>query len=92
VRLWNLTLYGAELVAPGGSGPETTYTLASLRALTTHNNNDLAFVRFGVTAGDGVAGPRYYDSSSTAADDGNDVIKPTDVSGGSPGRWLKIYL
>ncbi len=95
LRLWTLTLYGSELVAPGGGGgggggSSTTYTLASLRALTPHNNNDLAFVRFGTTPGDGVAGPRYYDSSSTAADDGNDVIKPTDVSGA--GRWIKIYL
>lgn len=94
LSLWTLTLTGALTGGDGGgggsSGPQTTYTASSLRALATHNNNDLAFVRYGTTPGDGVAGPRYYDSSSSAADDGNDVIKPTDVSGS--GRWLKVYL
>lgn len=34
----------------------------------------------------------YYDTASTASDDGETVLKPTSVMMGAPGRWLKLTL
>lgn len=67
---------------------QTAATIAALRALTTQGasgSDKTAGQLVYVTA----AGVRYeWSKTSTAADDGAGIIKPTDVTGSNPGRWL----
>lgn len=65
-------------------------TISALRALpgTAYADGQLAEVLGYYVAGDGGGGPFYWDASSTAADDGATVIKPTAVSGA--GRWIAL--
>lgn len=61
----------------------TVLSVADLRALTVHANNQLVFVAsFGETW--------IYNGAGTASDDGLTVAKPDDVVGN--GRWFNINL
>lgn len=57
-------------------------TVVALRALTIHEDCGLATVRDTRLS-------YVFDSTNSDADDGADVIKPDDISGGNPGRWLR---
>ena len=63
---------------------------AGLRARTVHANNQLAYIFWALSDGDGGAGFFRYVSANTDADDGINTIKPTDVSSGNPGRWKRV--
>jgi hypothetical protein len=93
VNLWTLTLT-ADGVSGGGGGGGSSYpigyTLSSLRARTEHSSNQVALLMWLVTEGDGGYGNFRFNSSSSVADDGIDVIRPTDISSGDPGRWVRI--
>jgi len=58
--------------------------VAGLRATTEYENKRRA----------GVQSPSptvyMFDSAATLADNGDTVIKPTDIGAGDPGRWIKI--
>lgn len=61
----------------------------SLRARTSHRDRQMAYLAFLVTAGDNVGGEFIYDATSTATDDGVDVLKPDNVDAADPGRWIR---
>ena len=69
----------------GGSADWRTNVedIPTLRAVTDH----IDLYMIGVQ---NPSPPRIYmfDDSSTAADDGATIIKPTDIAIGSPGRWI----
>lgn len=77
------------------SAPSTEGTMRAiqgvtdLRAQTTHTAALLAFLDYLTTEGDGQGGWYVYDADSVAADDGIDVIKPTDVAVDAAGRWIR---
>ena len=60
----------------------------SLRNVSNVENNDLIHLLGGIAPNDGDQGSFYWSSTSTAADDGVDIIKPTDITGA--GRWLRL--
>lgn len=62
---------------------------AALRALTAHLDDEMQYLAFLVTAGDGSGGTFIFDASSTSADDGSDIIKPDDITHPNPGRWVR---
>lgn len=62
---------------------------AALRARTEHVADQVAYLLYLVTSGDGQGGWFYFNSTSTTADDGVDVLRPDDVASGSPGRWIR---
>lgn len=62
---------------------------ASLRARTQHFENQVAYLLYLVTAGDGQGGWFYFSTANTTADDGVDVLKPNDIASGSAGRWIR---
>ena len=94
VNLWTLTLVAEGVVSEGGGSGSTAspvgYTLATLRARTEHTEKQVAKLLWLTSAGDGGAGDFWYDTTSSASDDGIDTIKPTDVSGA--GRWRRLIL
>lgn len=54
-------------------------------------NNQVASV-YGLSSfGDTTPELWRYDSSSTTADNGSTVLKPTDVGSGETGRWIFVY-
>lgn len=54
--------------------------IPTLRAVTDHNDIDVVFVQ-------SPAGWYHFIAASMAVDDGLNVVKPTDIGAGSPGRW-----
>ena len=79
---------------PSGSASDTSgvgYAGASaLRSRTTHTANQLAYLLYVSTDGDGGEGWFRYSTTSYTADDGVDTLRPNDISSGNPGRWLRI--
>ena len=63
--------------------------IASLRARTNHTANQLAYLLYVATDGDGGGGWFRFDASSTTADDGVDYLRPNDITSGNPGRWIR---
>lgn len=85
VTLWTIDNYDPS----DANGTVSASTIAALRALTG-GGAAFAFV-FGVTAaGDGDAGMFRWDATSSATDDGFDVIQPTGTAG--MGRWLRTGM
>ena len=64
--------------------------IVSLRARTLHTANQMAYLFFVATEGDGGGGWFRFTVSSSAADDGVDVLKPDNVSVADPGRWVRV--
>lgn len=62
---------------------------AALRALTDHEANEIQYLDFLVTAGDGQGGEFIFRATQTTADDGVDYLRPDNVSSGTPGRWVR---
>jgi len=74
-------------VGGGGGGTPTDSvrlydTLTDLRAETDYDGNSFG----AVGENEFVYG---FDPTETTADDGDNYIKPDDIGGGSPGRWVK---
>lgn len=73
----------------------TLYNIDSLRAsdyyTKLYNNNSHKFVRVSDywSLGSGGGGDFWFDAASTEADNGGNIIKPTAIGGGSPGRWKR---
>ena len=64
--------------------------VASLRAATIHTSDQLAYLLFAVTEGDGGEGWFRFKATDITADDGIDYLLPNDISSGNPGRWVRI--
>lgn len=74
----------------GVGGNDVGYPgVAALRAETDHVENQMAYLLYAVSEGDGGGGWFSYDEASSVADDSIDVLKPDDVDSGSPGRWIR---
>jgi hypothetical protein len=58
-------------------------SVAALRARTASQRMDRSMATVQATKNDYV-----YDASSALADDGTNTLKPDDLGGGDPGRWL----
>ena len=71
--------------------PVRAYTLATLRARTRHEAQQIAMMSYFTTVGDGGAGWFFFASASTDADDaGLSCVKPTDIDTADPGRWIRL--
>lgn len=71
--------------------PVRAYTLATLRARTRHEGQQIAMMSYFTTVGDGGAGWFFFVSASTATDDaGLSCVKPTDIDTADPGRWIRL--
>lgn len=79
---------------PGVVGPDGNIQVvadyAALRGLTAGSYAH-AQVKGSATALTGIAGVFAWDTDATDTDNGGTVIKPTGVSGGSPGRWKRLF-
>jgi len=82
----------------GGSGSSSVIVIsgwlaiqgiAELRTLTGYSDNQLAYLEFRLTAGDGEGGNFVYDASNSTTDDGIDYIKPNDKATSDSGRWVR---
>jgi hypothetical protein len=62
---------------------------ASLRARTQHLDNQVAYLLYLVTSGDGQGGWFYFNATSATADDGVDVLRPDDIASTNLGRWIR---
>lgn len=62
---------------------------AALRARTVLGAYQIAYLLWASVQGDNGGGWFWYDATSTAVDDGVDVVKPDSVALASPGRWLR---
>lgn len=75
----------------GGSAVLEGYAgVASLRARTEHTSDQLAYLLYVSTEGDGGQGWFRFNATSTATDDGLNTIKPTDIDVANPGRWIRM--
>lgn len=95
VYQWSLTLTGEVTGGGGGGGGNgdgtTGYILSTLRAKTDHIANQVIQYLGKTTPLDGHEGRFYFDSASTDADDdGDTVVRPTNISAPSPGRYIRI--
>jgi len=63
--------------------------VTSLRAFGNHANNQMAYLLYVATDGDGGEGWFRFKSTDTTTDDGVDYIKPDDILSGDPGRWVR---
>jgi len=76
-----------------GTTLQSIDTLANLRAANANSFPDLFVIvldGYGA-ANDGGGGLFVWRATSTAADDGGTIIRPTNVPSGSPGRWVRLY-
>ena len=62
--------------------PKVVASVAALRALVHHDKDDWA------VAGSS-RGEYWFDQASTSSDDGDLVVKPSNVAVAEPGRWIK---
>jgi hypothetical protein len=63
--------------------------IVSLRATPTHTSNQMAYLLYAITDGDGGEGWFRFKGTDSTADDGIDYIKPDDIASGDPGRWVR---
>lgn len=78
---------GSEVIIMDGC--EAIQGIVALRAITGYVANQLVYLEFHTTAGDGNGGHFVFKSSVSTADDSTDYIKPNDISPSSPGRWVR---
>lgn len=85
-------------VGSGGAsnGSTTVKSFASIAALQashydTTSSALIALLQGYIRAGDGGGYDLYWDSESSATEDGIFVIKPNHIATDEPGRWLKIF-
>jgi len=86
----------AELAVSYLSGNVSVDTIAALRLFPSGGPFSLAsvkqcYVRSHTVKNDGGEGVFRWNAASTAPDNNGTIIKPASVSGGSPGRWERIY-
>lgn len=94
---WNSAGTNLETV-PLSSLPSATYatSLKTLPTITDLRAEDYAvstrvFVLGHTSSNDGGGGVFMWDAASSATDNSGTIIKPTAISTGNPGRWLRIY-
>lgn len=63
-------------------------TTIELRGVATRSAETLVAKLGDLAAGDGDGGFYFWDPTSLLADDGLDVVKPSDIDNVEPGRWL----
>lgn len=63
--------------------------IAELRTLTGYVDNQIAYLEFNTSPGDGNGGDYVYDAADTTADDSTDHIKPNDKLASAAGRWVR---
>lgn len=80
--LYDVSLYDIE------SSVEFYSNIAALRAITAIPSLTYATIKGYTTDGDGGGGDFYWDSSSTATDNGGTIIKATAIT---TGRWVRLY-
>lgn len=79
-----------QALAPTGSVALAGYPGAvALRTRTVLGAYQLAYLLWASAQGDNGGGWFWYDATSTATDDGVDVVKPDSVDVADPGRWLR---
>lgn len=79
-----------QAVASSGSVALSGYPgAAALRARDVLGQNQIAYLIYAAVSGDNGGGWFVYDATSTATDDGVDVVKPDSVDAADPGRWLR---
>lgn len=88
----NLESYFGGLPNEGGTTAVAAYPSfytdkTALAARTIHSDGHWAYLKYYETAGDGGGGPFGYNSESEADEDEN-TIKPTNVTGA--GRWERL--
>lgn len=67
--------------------------LSALRDLGTTFTSGATRTLLGLSVtGDGGAGTLYWDAAHTGTDDGVNVVKPTLLGAGSPGRWIRAPI
>ncbi len=64
--------------------------VAGLRDTEGDFENQLAITFAHDSAGDHMGLTYWWNPSSTDADDGETVVKPTDIAGADPGRWISV--
>lgn len=62
---------------------------AALRALVRHEANELQYLEYLVSSGDGLGGEFIFDVAATATDDDVDYLRPDNVAVSDPGRWVR---
>lgn len=62
---------------------------AALRALVRHEPNELQYLEYLATVGDGMGGEYIFDATATATDDEVDYLRPDNVAVSDPGRWVR---
>lgn len=94
---WNSAGTNLETV-PLSSLPSATYatSLKTLPTITDLRAEDYTvstrvFVLGHTSSNDGGGGVFMWDAASSATDNSGTIIKPTAISTGNPGRWLRIY-
>lgn len=65
-------------------------SIAALRASTAYAADKVADVLGYYTKGDPGGGTYFFNASSTATDNDGNIIKPTAISSGDPGRWIRV--
>lgn len=70
---------------------DTVDTIAALRAYAVPATAMSISVLGYYAPGDGGGDTFYWDSASTAADNGGTIIRPNAVLAANPGRWLRIF-
>ncbi len=88
-----LSTDGSDLLwdTPAGGSSDLNFIedIAALRLFEPETSTAQVYLEGYYAEGDGGGGHFYWDSTSTIADNGGTVIKPTSVSVISQGRWLR---
>jgi hypothetical protein len=61
----------------------------ALRGITGYVDNQIQYLEYLDTLGDGMGGHFVFNAALIAADDGIDIIKPTDIDSLAAGRWVR---
>ena len=62
---------------------------AALAALVRHEANEVQYLKYLNTDGDGMGGEFIFSATSTTTHDAIDTIRPTNVAASDPGRWIR---
>jgi len=79
---------GTPYVVNSKANIRTVKTIANLYALPTAGLTDSAVV---VVTDTVAGGPMMWISTTTTVEDSGTIFKPTAISSGSPGRWIRQY-
>ncbi|MBF8281270.1 MAG: hypothetical protein HW378_185 [Anaerolineales bacterium] len=81
---------GTGTPAAAGPGVRTGIPgVVALRALTSHQDNQIEYLLWHTVEFDGGQGNVYFDAASMLTDNNGTVFKPDNIAVGVPGRWLR---